>query len=490
MRELSFEQGLDGPFRDAMAGFDSSAWRPFLRALDGNAPRPGQQILYEQCTGRTEPFTSPPRQAQACCGRRSGKTRIAALVASTCAAFWRHAAYLSRGERGRVMLLSTSKDQSSVARGYILSLLESSEVTKPLIESVTTEEIILTNGVDIVIRAASFRGLRGHTCPLILADETAFWRDSETSLNPAQEVFRALAPGQSTVPRPLLLSISSPFAKEGVFHETHARHWGDNESSVLCWQAPSLTMNPTLPREVIDQAYADDEAAARAEYGAEFRSDVASFVDRDVVLACIENGRIQRGFVGGVRYHAFCDPSGGSKDSFTAAVAHRDSDDVILDRLVEIKAPFNPGAAVGEIVAVLKEFGLTRVSGDKYAAQWTVSEFQKHGVKYVHSMLDRSAIYIAALPLLNSAKAQLLDSSRLVNQLCALQRRTGSSGKQTVDHPRNGADDLANSTMGALMLAADKAGEFPFVMPYVFSRPRDFPFNSLGEPFKAPSDTQ
>jgi hypothetical protein len=50
-------------------------------------------------------------------------------------------------------------------------------------------------------------------------------------------------------------------------------------------------MNPTLPQEVIDQAYADDPQAAAAEYGAQFRSDVASFIDREVVMTCIEAGR-------------------------------------------------------------------------------------------------------------------------------------------------------------------------------------------------------
>jgi hypothetical protein len=160
-----------------MTDFDSSAWRPFLRSLDGNAPTPEQTPLFERCAGRTTPFTSPPRQAQACCGRRSGKTRIAALVAATAACFWRHD-YLSRGERGRIMLLATSKDQSTVAKNYVLSLLESDPVTKALIDNITAEEIILINGIDIVIRAASFRGLRGHTCPLILADEVAFWQRS------------------------------------------------------------------------------------------------------------------------------------------------------------------------------------------------------------------------------------------------------------------------------------------------------------------------
>jgi hypothetical protein len=475
VRELSFEQTLYGPFAEAMSDFDATAWLPFLRALDGKAPLPNQQAMFEQCTGRTVPFTRPPRLAQACCGRRSGKTRIAALVAATAAAFWDHQSYLSRGERGRVMLLSQSKDQAVVAKGYVLDLLESHEVT--LIDNVTAEEIILSNGIDVVIRAASFRGLRGHTCPLVLCDETAFWRDTETSVNPAQEVIRAITPSMSTVPQPLLLSISSPFGKEGFFHTFYARHHGDDESPCLSWQAASVLMNPTLPQAVVDDAYAEDPQVAAAEYGAQFRSDVASYVDRDVVMACIETGRTQRGCMPGQRYHAFCDPSGGSKDSFTAAIAHSEGDDVILDRLVEIRAPFDPGAAVGEIAATLREFSLATITGDKYAAQWVIREFKKHGVNYVHAMRDRSAIYISALPLLNAGKAQLLDSPRLVGQLCGLQRRTSSSGKQSVDHPRNGADDLANSTCGALVLASDMAQQSTnFAAPIVFSRPREVMF--------------
>jgi hypothetical protein len=478
MRALSFEQALDGPFAEAMSDFNPSSWRPFLRSLDGNAPLPDQQDMFAQCTGRSVGFSSPPRQAQACCGRRSGKTRIAALIVATAACFWDHARYLSRGgERARIMLLATSKDQSSVAKNYILALLESDEVTAPLIQSVSAELISLSNRVDIVCTAASFRGVRGHSTPVVIGDEVAFWRDHETSVNPAKEIFRALAPGQSTVPQPLMLSISSPFSKEGVFFEMHTKHWGDDDSLVLAWKAASSTMNPTLPQEVIDAAYLDDPQAAAAEYGGEFRSDIASFIDRDVVQACIEAGRTQRGYLADQRYFAFCDPSGGSKDSFTAAVAHREGDDTLLDRLIEIKAPFAPDAAVGETVAMLREFGLGMICGDRYAGAWVIEAFKKHGVTYRHSMQDRSALYLAALPLLNGGRAQLLDNPRMVNQLCALQRRTGSSGKQSVDHPRNGADDLANAAMGALVIAFDNSAAMNFTAPIVWTKPSAYETN-------------
>jgi DNA-directed RNA polymerase subunit RPC12/RpoP len=44
----------------------------------------------------------------------------------------------------------------------------------------------------------------------------------------------------------------------------------------------------------------------------------------------------------------------------------------------------------------------------------------------------------------------LLDSQRLATQLCSLERRTARSGKDSVDHPVGGHDDLANSACGAL----------------------------------------
>jgi hypothetical protein len=47
---------------------------------------------------------------------------------------------------------------------------------------------------------------------------------------------------------------------------------------VLVWQADTRAMNPRVAPEVIAAAYATDEAAAAAEYGAEFRRDIESFV--------------------------------------------------------------------------------------------------------------------------------------------------------------------------------------------------------------------
>ena len=46
----------------------------------------------------------------------------------------------------------------------------------------------------IVVRAASFRSVRGLTCVAPLADEIAFWQAEDGSANPDVEILRAVRP--------------------------------------------------------------------------------------------------------------------------------------------------------------------------------------------------------------------------------------------------------------------------------------------------------
>jgi hypothetical protein len=73
-----------------------------------------------------------------------------------------------------------------------------------------------------------------------------------------------------------------------------------------------LEGNPT-----ITQAFIDRQIERDAEVGA---------VSRDVVEAAILPGRHELPPAAGINYTAFVDPSGGSSDSMTLAIAHRDKD--------------------------------------------------------------------------------------------------------------------------------------------------------------------
>jgi hypothetical protein len=47
-----------------------------------------------------------------------------------------------------------------------------------------------------------------------------------------------------------------------------------------------------------------------------------------------------------------------------------------------------------------------------------------------------------------SGEIELLDHPALIDQLAALERRTRSGGRDVVDHPSGGKDDLANAVAG------------------------------------------
>ena len=60
---------------------------------------------------------------------------------------------------------------------------------------------------------------------------------------------------------------------------------------ILVAHSPSRTLNPSLPQRVVDRALEKDHARARAEYLAEFRTDVEGFVTLEVVESCVGEHR-------------------------------------------------------------------------------------------------------------------------------------------------------------------------------------------------------
>jgi hypothetical protein len=434
-----------------------AGWRVFLAVLFGLPFGEGDLHLFRRCTGLDAPPSDGVTEAWLICGRRAGKSFILALVAVYLAIFRDWSEYLAPGERGTVKVLACDRKQARVIHRYCRALLTKVPAIAGLVERDGDDEIDLSNGVTIEIQTASFRSVRGYTLIAALCDEIAFWRSDE-SANPDTEILAALRPAMSTIPGAMLLCASSPYAKRGALWDIHRRHYG-KPGPVLVWQSDTRTMNPTVSERVIAEAYERDPASAAAEYGAQFRGDIETFLSRELVEAAIDAGLVVRPPLPNVRYTAFADPSGGAGDSFTAAISHCDGNVAVIDALYERRPPFNPTGVVAEIADLLREYRIGSVTGDRYAASWVTEAFSKEGLNYCHSTRDRSAIYGEALPLFTSGRVRLLDSPRLVNQLISLERRTSPAGRDRIDHgpgPHR-HDDLANSVCGALVGAARPA---------------------------------
>ncbi len=422
------------------------SWRAFLRALFALPMSEEEAEVFARHTRREGLPAEAAREAWLVVGRRGGKSRIAALVAVYLACFREYSEVLALGERGTVMVIAADRRQARTVFGYVQGLLDGSPMLSQLVESRTKESINLANRITIEVHTASFRAVRGYTVVAAVLDEIAYWQSDEASANPDSEIVNALRPGMATVPGSLLMAISSPYARRGALWEAHARHFGHEGDSVLVWQADSASMNPTIPTHVIEDAYAQDESAAAAEYGAEFRKDVESFVPHEVVEACTVPDRRELPPIARTSYFAFVDPSGGSSDSMTRAIAHMEGERVVLDLVRERQPPFSPEEVVGEFAATLKAYQCFTVTGDRYAGEWPRERFRVHGVRYEPNAKPKSGLYAELLPLLNGARVELLDQPRLAAQLLALERRTS-----------RGRDDLVNAAAGAIVGAASKA---------------------------------
>ena len=436
--------------RGLLRGDTWRAWRAFLTALFGLPFDDEAREIYQKHTGRTDEPSEQFREAYLVVGRRSGKSRVAALVGTFIAAFRNYDDVLAPGEIGVLPIIAPDRKQCQIILNYIGGFFEASAMLRPMIKSRLKESIDLTNRIRIEVHTASFRTVRGYTAIGAVLDEVAFLR-SDDSANPASELVAAIAPAMSTIPNALMLGISSPYSRCGLLWEAYKENFG-KPSSILVWQADTRSMNPTVSRLVIEAAYIRDRASAAAEYGAQFRSDIESFLDVEVVEARMVSGRFELPPCG-KGYTAFCDPSGGRADSMTLAIAHDEAGTAVLDCLREIEAPFSPESACGEFADVLKRYGLNEVTGDRYGGEWPREQFQKRGIQYRVAEKTRSELYLELLPGLMSGQVELLDHKRLVTQLVSLERRTARSGKDSVDHPPGAHDDVANAAAGAIVEA-------------------------------------
>ena len=217
-----------GPF---FKGDSFAAWRAFHAAMFAEPMSEAELAIYRECTGRQEPPSEPVKEATLIIGRRGGKSRNLALIATHLATSRDYSPYLAPGEVGTCAVIASDRKQARAIFRYVHGMLHAVPDLAALILEETQDSITLANGpgcaakVAIEIQTASFRVTRGYTFIAVLADETAFWRD-ENSANPDVEIFRALRPGMATIPGAMLLNASSPYRKSGVLWRSFQRYYG------------------------------------------------------------------------------------------------------------------------------------------------------------------------------------------------------------------------------------------------------------------------
>ena len=406
--------------------------------------------------GRALPSTRC-RELWVVAGRRSGKSQMSAGIGLHTALFIKHK--LSPGEVGMVLILAASQAQASTVFNYVKGFLDASPTLAREVINANQNEITLKNGIVIGVHSNSFRTVRGRTLVAVVFDEVSFWRD-EGSATPDVEVYTAVLPSLATQ-NGLLVGISTPYRKTGLLYQKHRDHWGVN-GDVLVVQGDTRTFNPTLSEGTIETLSAADPTAAASEWMATFRNDIGAFLDDATIDRSIEYGRpLEIPPMRPAFYRAFCDASGGvGKDSYTLSIAHKEGDNFVVDLIRGTKGAFDPQVVTEEYAALLKEYRIGAIVGDHYGAEWVKSTWSRCNITYTRSDLPKSAIYLEAMPLFTRGLVRLPDHPTLIRELRLLERRTHRGGKDSVDHPKNGHDDFANSVCGVLRQLSSRLGSY------------------------------
>lgn len=327
-------------------------------------------------------------------------------------------------------------------------------------------------GSFIILPARDVVGLHGKTFLFIGYDEIHGYRN--------YDVLEALAPDPTRLDvLEWITSYASIYNTPGapLFDLVQAGKRGDDPRLYFSWYAADYTTDPELQGEhVTSEQRANPSMSSwnNPGYLEQQRRRLpthkyrrlhlnlpgmpdGTFYDAERVLACVVEGRRQLKPQPDTAYCAFVDMSGGSSDDATLGVAHFNlvTGRYVLDLVVGQtgQPPFNPRDAVRKFVAILKEYGIFTVTGDRYAGETFRADFQEHGISYIVGELTKHQLYEALEPRINAGEAELLDVPKLQEQLLGLVARGNK-----IDHLPGEHDDWINAAAGALYMPVTASG--------------------------------
>lgn len=410
-------------------------WIAFLKAFYGVSMTEEEWAIFKECTGRNTVPEGGFDTAVLICGRRSGKSFISSFCAAFTALTYQSD---SPGDMPQIFIVAQDKQAGKVNLAYVEAFCECIDgaITKR-----NKESIELSNGVEIRTQTCSFRSSRGYHLIFLAAEEMASWRD-ENSAQPDIEVMRALDPALE--PGAKTLITSTPFARRGLLYSLYRDNFG-RETDTLVWQAPTLRMRPDYSERKIKKSFEKDRVSANTEWNALFREDITTWLSEEIIdRATGEYAMLPA--QSGLRYFAAVDVSGGRADSYCLTIAHNDSGIAVVDLVEERRSPLDPLAVTKELAQIVKEYGIGKVIGDRYAGEFASKSWENEGISYETASIDKSEAFLQFGAIMSMGKALIPKNEVLTRQFISLERKALASGREQVDHPIGLHDDLANST--------------------------------------------
>lgn len=311
-------------------------------------------------------------------GRRSGKTTISACIAAyevyKLISKGDPQAYFGLPSSNMIQLISvaTDKEQASLLYQEVSGHFSKCAFFNPYTANNTMSYARFQSPKDIerygpysdnpnakatikvTFRSCIAKGLRGAGNVVVILDEVAHFTDQGQSSSDA--VYNAVVPSTSAFSRkdpkdprkPIgdvesrVILISSPLGRQGLFYKLFqiGMSGGTAADTMLCIQAPTWEVNPTIPASEFEKHYLKDPNVFFTEYGGEFSDRTKGWIENpEDLYACVNKDL--RPLVRGIpRKPYFLGLDVGLvEDGTAAAIGHIDSDSRIVTDLVDqIKA--------------------------------------------------------------------------------------------------------------------------------------------------------
>ena len=255
----------------------------------------------------------------------------------------------------------------------------------------------------------------------------------------------------ATVPGAMLLCASSPYARRGALWDAPTASTTARTAWCSVWQAPTRTMNPTVPQRSSTRPTRRTRRARRPSTAPSSAPTSRAYITREAVEAVASPRRPRARARGRVPVSSPSSiPAVARADSITLAIAHGEGDRAVLDVVREASPPFSPEGVVSRVRGAAQDLprheGARRPLRRRVAARAVPQA--RHHVRPAEK--PKSDLYRDVLPLLNSGKVELLDDRPARRATVGLERRTARGGKDSIDHAPGAHDDLANCAAGVI----------------------------------------